>query len=271
MSISFSHGQFLGDYRDRRQIGAISLAELRPTVPEHEVLRHSHSDGHFLLLLDGLYLSSARDMPEICGEPALVCNPPGTTHRDCFRGLSGRFLTVSVPQAEWDQVPMARKLHERATRLGNRALMAGYRLRRELQAWDSASALAVESETQLLLSEALLELRLADESRPPWLLRAREQLHDAGGGTPGLTELAAQADLHPVYFSRAFRQHYGCSPGEYLRRIRLERASGLLRHSRLPLAEVAAQCGYFDQSHFNRAFLRNYRLTPGAFRQLLTT
>jgi AraC family transcriptional regulator len=43
----------------------------------------------------------------------------------------------------------------------------------------------------------------------------------------------------------------------------------LLHDPRTPLAQIAAQCGYVDQSHFSHAFRRAYRLTPTAFRRLV--
>jgi len=75
------HGRFYGDYRERRQAGDLDLAELRPTVPEHEVDTHTHDDAHFLLLLEGNYLSSAQGMPAVCNTRALVLNPPGRSAR----------------------------------------------------------------------------------------------------------------------------------------------------------------------------------------------
>ncbi len=262
------HGQFFGDYQTQRTVGALQLAELTPTVPEHEVHTHTHGDGHFLLLVAGHYLSTAKGMPTICTEPVLISNPPGTRHRDCFRGLAGCFLTLSVPLVQWAAVDDAERLSEQAIRRSGSALVAGYRLRRELRGWDSASALVVESEMQLLLSESALQTRFQDHRAPAWLARTREQLHDACADTPSLAALARTADVHPVHFARAFRRRYRCSPGEYLRRCRLERALGLLANRRLSLAEVAAQCGFFDQSHFNHAFQRAYRMTPGGFRAL---
>ena len=87
--------------------------------------------------------------------------------------------------------------------------------------------------------------------------------------TLGRASLARLAGVHPVYFSRAFRRRYGCSPGDYLRRRRLERALGLLRTRTLPLAQVAAETGHADQAHFTRAFTRRYGISPGRFQSLL--
>jgi hypothetical protein len=41
---AFAYGRFLGDYRAQREVGALALAELRPTVPGHEVHVHPHDD-----------------------------------------------------------------------------------------------------------------------------------------------------------------------------------------------------------------------------------
>lgn len=54
---------------------------------------------------------------------------------------------------------------------------------------------------------------------PQWLARTRERLRDACFETPRLSDLAKIAGVHPVYFARAFRHRYGCSPGEYLRHL----------------------------------------------------
>ena len=101
---------------------------------------------------------------------------------------------------------------------------------------------------------------------PAWLERAREQLDDDWMHTPRLSALARNADVHPVYFSRAFRRRFGCSPGEYLRHCRMERAIGLLHDPNMGLAQVAVACGFVDQSHFTHAFRRNYRCTPAQYR-----
>lgn len=261
------HGRFYGDYREQRQIGDLALAEMRPTIPEHEIQTHTHDDAHFLLLLNGAYLSTARGMPEVCTTRALVVNPPGTTHRDCFRGLDGRFFTLSIPADVWRNATDHRNLPDHAIQLPASALVQATRLWHELRHWDGASPLAIEAGMQLLL-DAAAEQRPLDRFGPPWLERAREQLHDEWRRTPGLSELADAAGVHPVYLARAFRRRYGCSPGEYLRRCRMERAIALLHTPRIALADIAAACGFVDQSHFTHAFRRQHRCTPAQYRAL---
>lgn len=264
--MQFQHGQFLGNYQKRRELFGMSIAEMTPTVPEHEVETHTHDDAHFLLLMDGLYVSSAHGMPAICNETAIIMNPPGTRHRDCFRGTQGRFLTLSMSGEDWRAATKDFPVGDYALRMDATALLSAYRIWRELNQWDEASALVIEAESHTLFSEARIASKQVETSAPPWLARTREFLRDTSFETPRFSELAKTADVHPVYFARAFRRRYGCSPGEYLRRCRLERATGLLRDKRLSLANIAMQCGFVDQSHFHHSFQRAYRISPSEFR-----
>jgi AraC family transcriptional regulator len=266
--MQLQHGQFFGNYQKRRELFGISIAEMTPTVPEHEVETHTHDDAHFLLLMDGLYVSSAHGMPAICNETAIIMNPPGTRHRDCFRGTHGRFLTLSMSAEDWHDATKEFPISDYALRMDATALLSAYRIWRELHQWDDASALIIEAESYTLFSEARIASKQIETPAPAWLARTRELLRDSSFETPRFSELAKTADVHPVYFARAFRHRYGCSPGEYLRHCRLEHATGLLRDKRLTLAHIATQCGFVDQSHFNHSFRQLYRVSPSEFRRM---
>ncbi|MGY0799705.1 helix-turn-helix transcriptional regulator [Lysobacter sp. A286] len=70
-----------------------------------------------------------------------------------------------------------------------------------------------------------------------------------------------------VHLARAFRQHFGCSPGTYRRRLRLNLAAAMLASDAHDMSEIAIRCGYFDQAHFSRAFREAFGLPPGSYRQ----
>lgn len=81
----------------------------------------------------------------------------------------------------------------------------------------------------------------------------------------GLQELADAVGLGVRQFTRAFRHATGRSPHQYLLHRRVEQAKVLIRQG-IPLAEVAAQCGFCDQSQLTRTFVRHVGTTPGRFR-----
>lgn len=266
----FTAGQFLGDRQARRRFAGIELADMRPTVPRHEVHAHTHDEAHLLVLHRGLYLSSAQGMPAVCNEPVVILNPPGTHHRDCFHSLDdARFLTVSLDAELWNQADAGPRLPMHASRLSALALPGAYRLWRQLIDFDDASMLAIEAEVQELLARgAGVSEASARASDTAWLAHARARLQDDVGNVPGIADLAREAGLHPVYFARAFRRAYGCSPGDCLRQRRIEAAIVVLCGGTRPLAEIAGACGYADQSHMSHALQRAIGLSPLQLRRL---
>ena len=105
-------------------------------------------------------------------------------------------------------------------------------------------------------------------SAPRWLLRARDFLRETVP-PPRISDVAREAGVHPVHFARAFRRYFRCSPGEYVRECRIERAATLLRTTRLSLAEVAHDAGFCDQSELTHAFTKTFGWTPRTFRALM--
>ncbi|MEO8619590.1 MAG: helix-turn-helix transcriptional regulator [bacterium] len=240
--------------------------------PHRVVARHSHEDAHFVLVLEGLYVSSAMGAPAISRGPMLVFNPAGTTHRDRFEArmstFEGRFLTLSVSTDLMDASAKGRRAPERATALcGPDALDIAQRLAREVDGWTNVSPFVSESLALALLS-AVTRPRTPSACTPPqWLAVAREALHDRCNEDVRIAELAQVVGVHPVHLARVFRRYLGCTPGDYLRRRRLERSNVLLRDTTRTIADVALSCGFSDQSHFANAFKRHTGLTPGAFRR----
>ena len=74
--------------------------------------------------------------------------------------------------------------------------------------------------------------------------------------------------VNPRTLQRLFQRYVGVSPKWVLRRYRLHEAAAVLARERdRPWAEVAAELGYFDQSHFIRDFTAAIGMTPGAYAQ----
>ncbi|MDB5312349.1 MAG: marA [Gemmataceae bacterium] len=85
--------------------------------------------------------------------------------------------------------------------------------------------------------------------------------------SPSLGQLAAVARLSPYHFARQFKAATGLPPHQYVIARRVERAKQILQDGTgLSLAEVAAEAGFSDQSHFSHHFKRIVGVTPGQFR-----
>jgi AraC family transcriptional regulator len=80
-----------------------------------------------------------------------------------------------------------------------------------------------------------------------------------------LADLAARLHLSVPHFERMFRATTYRPPYRYVLELRLERARVLLKNTRLPLADVAFQCGFSSQSHFTAHFTRYAGVSPARF------
>ena len=267
------HGQFFGSAGHRAEAHGFAIALMRPD-PEVEVALHTHDTAHFILHLQGTYLTSASGAPARMKGPALFYNPSGTTHRDRYeragRVFAGQFLSVGVApdvMAALDPVEGSAVDARRVT--SPRALGAISRILRECRHWSSASPVVAEALCLDLLG-AVHERdarEWVDGAR--WVRRAREVLHDRCNEAVTVREVAAECGVHPVYLARVFRRHFHMSPAAYLRRCRLQRAAALLADGGEILSLVALRCGFVDQSHLTKSFRKAYAMTPGEYRILV--
>src|SRR5262249_40933972 len=113
---------------------------------------------------------------------------------------------------------------------------------------------------------ALAARGCAPSRAEPWLHQARELLGERYSELPTAAEIASEIGVHPAHLARAFRAQYGESLGECVRRLRLESAAERLVGSDVPLVSLARDAGFVDQSHFTRAFRRQFGITPGRYR-----
>ena len=102
----------------------------------------------------------------------------------------------------------------------------------------------------------------------PWQAeRIRSYIEGKLDSSIRATDLAGVVQLSTSQFFRAFRKTFGASPIAYIMQWRIRRAQDLMLTSRIPLSQVALECGMSDQAHFCRAFRRIVGTSPGTWRR----
>lgn len=97
--------------------------------------------------------------------------------------------------------------------------------------------------------------------------RIRTFLGERVGETLTLRELAAMASMSRSHFSHTFHAVLGMSLRDYVRDLRLQRAHLLLLASPLSLTAIAAESGFYDLPHLDKAFRHRLGVSPLEFRQ----
>ncbi len=96
--------------------------------------------------------------------------------------------------------------------------------------------------------------------------RVRRLIDDAYAQDLTLRELATEAGFSRFHLLRAFRRDVRITPHVYQTGRRVAAARALLAGPQ-PLSEIAVDCGFYDQSHFNRSFKGWVGMTPGQYRR----
>lgn len=81
-----------------------------------------------------------------------------------------------------------------------------------------------------------------------------------------LENIADEASFSKFHFIRLFKNIYGCSPYQYLIRVRIDKAKILLQQS-LPVAQVCFEIGFESVTSFTGLFKRYTGETPSAYQQ----
>lgn len=251
----------------RKAIAGFSITEFSQP-PYRRLPWHEHTDASICFVVSGSYTERVGRRDRECAPHSMVFKPASEGHSDQFGRFGGTCLLIEISPGRLEGIEPCSGITRKPSLVRNAKLTAfGHHLYREFSGGDAYSPLAVEG----LILEVLVEAsRVAVEEstarRPNWLRQAHELIHEGFCEPLTLSAIARAVGIHPSHLARTFRAHYRRSIGDYVRHLRLERASRELTDTGLSLAEIGLRSGFFDQSHFSRTFKGHTGLTPAQFR-----
>jgi len=257
-------GEFFGAARAQLRSGDFTVSAVSH-ASGRVVPLHAHAHAFFSMLVTGRYREWFGGKHWDARPLTMVLRPAQAEHRDEIGPDGALFLCLDIAPSYWNA------LADAGVRLQRRAFddrpmsCVALRLLRELcekrAGWHGLAEWLVNE----LVAEYVADSRRVQRREPRWLRRTLERLH-GDPANESLSAVAADLDLHPVHVSRMFKRHLGVTVSQYLRALRLQRAARALLESREPLAELAGDHGFADQSHMTREFSRATSWSPAKLR-----
>jgi AraC family transcriptional regulator len=236
-----------------------------------QIAPHAHQFASVAVTLTGSVMTVLASGRRYQSPPnTLMTMPPGEAHGNAVGGSDARLIVVQAePIALQTELRCCAHLLEDVRHCrDHRAGALAWSVAQELAAPDAITPLMLGGlARELLAATARLTGPEREALWPRWLLRGLELIHARYTDAVGLAELAQQVGVHPVYFSRAFRAHMGCTLGTYLRKLRVDRAADMLASSEISIANIALEVGFADQSHLSNVFRRLRGITPSRYRE----
>ena len=236
--------------------------------PGQRLPSHAHDLASAMMLLRGSVVERVAGRRLECRDDRFIVRPAAVVHENVY-GTSGAECVCVGAHPDWvgsDRIAGS-VFGTPAIAVASTPLAIARRIRRELRVGDEAARLAIEGLALEMVAVAARQLGAPRmQSTPPWLRAVRERLHDDCATGVRLHLMARDAGVHPVHLTRAFRQCYGCAPGEYARQRRIDRACVELAESDRPIAAIALDAGFSSPSHFATAFRRATSMTPRGYR-----
>ncbi|HKH62003.1 MAG TPA: chromate resistance protein ChrB domain-containing protein [Flavitalea sp.] len=118
--------------------------------------------------------------------------------------------------------------------------------------------------------DKFIKQKSAQRKTPGWVKELKQIIQDQIDSSLTLTEISKGLNINPSYLSREFSKHFNnLSFGEYIRKLRIEKAMNLMMENKYSLTEIAYLTGFSDQSHFTRIFRQHTGKSPLHYKKSL--
>ena len=228
---------------------------------------HFHEYANIALAVEGSFIETVGPKPYEVNPCSVIFRPAGEKHSNRYGKTAAHCLIIEVRPQRLSELRQVTEILDRASYVeGGMISSLALRILREFRTLDAVGPLSIEALTLEMLVQATRLDVVQDRNPPRWLQQAREVIHEQFLESLSLSSVAEMVGVHAAHLAKMFRRHYGCTLGDYVRRLRLDYASQLLARSERTLTTIALAAGFYDQSHFAHLFKLRFGVTPGDFR-----
>ncbi|ABC29945.1 AraC-type DNA-binding domain-containing protein [Hahella chejuensis KCTC 2396] len=238
--------------------------------------RHYHLDYHIGIVTEGVQRQQYKGETQVLGPGFISLMPPGEIHDGACDSDAYTLRTFRVSQKLMLEASAELSdAHTGPELLGNvfedpQTAARLFRLH-NVMCSEAVSTLAIQSEWLSVLDALFTQTGAIRSGRDPNALShaqwRRMQDYCLANLSEKITldDLATLCGLGRFLFLRQFKRTVGMTPHAWLLRLRLEQACALLTQGSLSVAHIAQRVGFYDQSHFNRAFKQAFGVAPSGY------
>ena len=236
-------------------------------APRLRLTEHAHTSGFVLFVRHGSFVEHHGGSTDGLDRWTCMYRPQLDGHANEF-GPAGATLSAIDVNGSWiERLRDAGFRDERLTVRSPFVQQFADRLEAEILMPDSMSGMVIEAlTTEVLVFGLRATLRRNEPRSRSAAHRARRIIENEFASSLSLARIAAEVGVHPVHLARQFRAAHGCSVGEYIRIVRVAFARRQLTASDDPIAAIAVDAGFADQSRLSKSFKRITGETPAAYR-----
>jgi AraC family transcriptional regulator len=261
-------GEFYGQTNQTIHLSGITLTDTEYTLDR--VDWHYHENAYFTFILQGNVIEGNKKEMYHCTPGSLLFHNWQDPHYNIKPTGYTRGFHIELQHQWFDQLDFNMDKLQGSIKIMNADIkFLLYDIFRETKIEDNTTTLAIETLVLKTLTKMLDQSLIDRDKNPAWVHKIREILFYEFKDQLTLDYLAQTLGIHPVHLSRDFSKYFNCNLGDYLRKLKVEKAYALLAEKNLSLTEIAYGCGFSDQSHFNRCFKSISGLSPNNFRKIV--
>lgn len=261
-------GQFHGQTNNTILLNGLTLTDTEYT--HDRVDWHYHENAYFTFILQGNVIEGNKNEVYNCSTGSLLFHNWQEPHYNIKPEGFTRGFHVELEKKWLQNLDLSLGDLTGSLNIQNTDLkLLLYNIFKETKINDETTALSIESLLLQVLKQMVKGNEISLKKNPLWVTKVREILNETFSEKLTLTGLSNSLDIHPAHLSRDFPKYFQCTLGNYVRKLKIQKSLLLLSKKTTSLSDITFECGFADQSHFNRCFKDIMGVTPFTYRKLI--
>jgi len=259
-------GQHYGNLLSEKRIAKFSFSRY---IMENELALppHFHKNGYFSFLMDGQINETINNHSYLRTPGMVVYHPADTPHVNALISRQATLFNIECVEIDKRILNFPSNFHDAHIIFDERIVKLLRSIFNDInRKIDHIQICNKVHDLYLKCEKSNCKKKFFD--RPDWLKFLLNFINRNYSESITLEHLAEIVNKHPVHISRSFKKYMLCTVSAYIMKIRIEKASQIIRNEQPVLAQLAYDMGFADQSHFSRVFKKYVNVSPSLYKKM---